>query len=425
MKQSVPTETLSHIFTFTLPPHLSNEEPAPWTISAVCSHWRQTVISQPRFWAFIDLNYYNRKKFTNRFRLETQLSRSAGLPLNVVFTTDQTLTSEDSSFLRLITMHAGRWATLSMMGATALYTHLHGCLHDQFTLLRVLTVEMQYGHADGQDDGVEVDENAAVPLLVTFKDAPRLQQVSVNKIYYPFPLSLALPWSQVLRFSGSNKWDGHLHVLRRTTNLVSCSLQIPYGSETLTVPKTPILLPHLLRLCLPEAAFLECLETPALQELYCPYAPPLLPFLSRQRQLQKLYISRAPPVYQNGVGFVPGNTPDLSRIVEAAATITTLALMFPLPAAFMRDFSSLDMVPALERLAIVRTGEENSEFQNDFMHAVESRRQRGRLRSVKLSITPGSWAPGILDRIELLQSQGMDFVVESFLKIRDEMAPDF
>ncbi|KAF8126435.1 hypothetical protein K438DRAFT_1890615 [Mycena galopus ATCC 62051] len=67
----IPSEILSRIFTFTLPPHQLGAEPAPWTISAVCSRWRETVVYQRLFWVFIDLRYFNRRKFTSRFRLET------------------------------------------------------------------------------------------------------------------------------------------------------------------------------------------------------------------------------------------------------------------------------------------------------------------------------------------------------------------
>ncbi|KAJ7648562.1 hypothetical protein DFH06DRAFT_1095302 [Mycena polygramma] len=56
-----PTEILSHIFIFTLPPYRLNHEPAPWTVSAVCARWRTIVISQPCFWTSIDLSDYSRE----------------------------------------------------------------------------------------------------------------------------------------------------------------------------------------------------------------------------------------------------------------------------------------------------------------------------------------------------------------------------
>ncbi|KAJ6495399.1 hypothetical protein C8R45DRAFT_170113 [Mycena sanguinolenta] len=240
----IPTETLSHIFTFTLTPYRLDDEPAPWTIGAVCSRWRQIVISQPRFWVFIDLRFCQRERFTSRFRLETQLSRSAGLPLIVAFSTPERafmITSEDSSLLQLIAMHVPRWETLSMMGPRALYAHFHSILRDQLTLLRALDVEMEYYGPRGVDggDGLEMDEDG-VPLLVTFKDAPRLQKATANEIYHRCPLSLALPSLQVLQFSGSNFWDGHLRTLRSATNLVDRN---PYCPAHFAAPPPSTLCP--------------------------------------------------------------------------------------------------------------------------------------------------------------------------------------
>ncbi|KAF8216807.1 hypothetical protein K438DRAFT_1558446, partial [Mycena galopus ATCC 62051] len=45
----MPTEIMTHIFTFTLPPHQLSAS-APWTIGAVCARWRAIVVSQPCFW---------------------------------------------------------------------------------------------------------------------------------------------------------------------------------------------------------------------------------------------------------------------------------------------------------------------------------------------------------------------------------------
>ncbi|KAF8126434.1 hypothetical protein K438DRAFT_1890614 [Mycena galopus ATCC 62051] len=347
-----------------------------------------------------------------RFCPQCQLTRSGGLPLNVEFSAGQQLiTSEDSSLLRLIAKHAGRWETFSISGPTSLYTELHACTREPFALLRVLAVEMQYGHVDGQDDGVEVDEDGDVPILRTFKDAPRLQQIAANKTHWPMPLSLELPWSQLLRFRGSNKWGGHLDALRSATNLVDCALMIPSPQGTPSVPATLIMLPHLFRLYLAEPVFLQCLETP--------------------RNLQKLVIYRPPEVYQNGVGFVAGESPDLMLMLEAATTITDLGLMFSLPDAFARDFSDyLSVVPALQRftthhfIAETRQSDFMHAIQNDFMHAVESRWQHGRLRSVTTS-NGGFLSPTILDRIERLRSQGMEFVVARATEVRDQMAPPF
>jgi hypothetical protein len=49
----MPTEILSHIFEFSLPPHQIDAKDAPWTVSAVCARWRTIVMSQSSFWTSI------------------------------------------------------------------------------------------------------------------------------------------------------------------------------------------------------------------------------------------------------------------------------------------------------------------------------------------------------------------------------------
>ncbi|KAJ7117462.1 hypothetical protein C8R44DRAFT_563798, partial [Mycena epipterygia] len=46
----MPTELLSLIFKYTLPPHTPGARSGPWVIGAVCSRWRTIVLSQPNLW---------------------------------------------------------------------------------------------------------------------------------------------------------------------------------------------------------------------------------------------------------------------------------------------------------------------------------------------------------------------------------------
>jgi hypothetical protein len=209
---------------------------------------------------------------------------------------------------------------------------------------------------------------------------------------------MVLPWSQLLRYSGSNTWDGHLLALGSATNLVECSLEI---QETSGLPPVSISLPHLLRLSLSNPQFLECLDAPALVELGCDYAPPVLPFLHRQRcKLQTLIMWKC---------STPAEPTDLTRIVDVVPTVTTLGLVFPLPAAFVHDFHSRpNMAPALECISAML--DDSPAVQNQFVQAIESRSQSGRLKSVKVHILE-KFAPNILERIKLLRAQGMEFTV--------------
>ncbi|KAF7365084.1 F-box domain-containing protein [Mycena venus] len=389
----MPTEILSLIFTFTLPPH-PRAESAPWTISAVCSRWRAIVISQPCFWSFIQLDYHSEFSPITSFRLETQLRRSGELPLKIEILMDNIpFRSWESFKLRILCEHAERWEKISIEGSAELCEHLGYYIPDRLPLLRELTIELEF-----DDDGPDVS-------LDMFSDAPQLQQVVANKKNWFYPIAMVLPWSQMLRYGGSNTWDGHLHSLHNATNLVDCSLEIS-GSSFL--PSTPIVLPHLLRLSLSHAEFLGSLATPALLELYCDYAPAVLPFLNRQTcKLRKLVMWEC---------STPADDADLTRIVDLVPTITNLAFPFRLPVSFARDFCSrLDMAPALECFSSsldipndYPSGEDYAVFQDQFMQAIESRWQNGRLKSFK--VAGRTFAPGILDRVKLLQSQGMEIV---------------
>ncbi|KAJ6481197.1 hypothetical protein C8R47DRAFT_1049878 [Mycena vitilis] len=387
-----PTEILSHIFIFTLPPHRLDKDPAPWTVSAVCARWRTAVISNPCFWTRIDLDYYSRV-FTNIFRLEIQLQRSKELPLNVRFSTldNAFFTSEDAQKLRLLCEHACRWQTVDISGPEELFDGLEVHIQDQLPLLSELTIEMLY-------------ESNEVPSLTKFENAPLLQRVVVNKGLWTYPVEMELPWSQLVHYVGSNTWDGHLDALSIATNLVDCSLAILEKSE---IPETPILLPHLLRLYLTEASFLDCLDAPAILELYCEYDAAVLPFLRRQDcKLKKLVMWESTP---------PGDT-ELTRIVKAVPTITTLALDLSLSTQFALDFSHPSMAPALEHFVTVVS----EDVQDDLTKAIKSRWRGGRLKSVRMEKSISTYT---LDRMKVLQAQGMGFLVAEHL-LWDALPPE-
>ncbi|KAJ7864031.1 hypothetical protein B0H13DRAFT_1088406 [Mycena leptocephala] len=384
----LPTEIISLIFTFTLRLRV-NDESAPWTVSAVCARWRATVIFQPCFWTSIDYNHD--VKSTNRFRLETQLQRSSELPLTIDFSTEDTstLSSGDTHMLQILCKHARRWKRISVSGPGELYFKLATFIQDQLALLRKLTIEMEY------------DE---VPPLDIFANTPSLQEVTVNKLLWPYDADLVLPWSQLLRYFGSNTWDGHLRALQGATNLVDCSLEI---QGTSALPLRPILLPHLLRLSLSQPEFLECLETPALLELYCDYNAAIHPFLRRQScKLQKLAIGARAELFSPAAG-AQVDSAGLAHIIDAVPTITNLAFSHPLPIEFARALSSPTVAPALEYFSTVLPLD-SPDVQNHFMQVIESRWQAGRLKSVKVYCT--DYAPRILDRMEVLQSEGLEFV---------------
>ncbi|KAJ6582024.1 hypothetical protein B0H19DRAFT_522388 [Mycena capillaripes] len=402
----IPMEIMSLIFSFTLRPHQQDTAPAPWTISAVCVRWRATVISQPCFWTSIDLSQSHRK-FTNIFRLETQLRRSGELTLNIDFSAFSSSEDRISKEVKILCKHARRWGVVSFSGSKELYRQLRAFMQDSPALLRELTIRAYDAYT------------ADVQSLDMFKNAPLLQRVAVYETELtwgdnPIPttfIPMTLPWAQLLYYHGMTTWDRHLRVLRSATNLVTCTLDF---HVTPPVPHAPILLPHLLRLSLSNPAFLECLKTPALLELYCRYAPPVLPFLRRQFcKLQKL------------VMWLSNYDPYLTRIVDAVPTITTLVLALDLPTEFALDLSRPNVAPCLESISV--SFPKDPVVQNNAMQAIESRWQAGCLKSAKVYCLRSQFARGVLERIELLQSQGMEIMVEydnSWSSLTREVPPE-
>ncbi|KAF8183298.1 hypothetical protein K438DRAFT_1144213 [Mycena galopus ATCC 62051] len=216
----IPPEIMSHIFALTLPPH-DFDEPAPWTVSAVCRRWREIVVSQRSFWRYIDYNstfnpplhpMINHHRFVNRFRLNTQLSRSLPLPLNINFIAGPNWKTEDFRMMHLLLWHASRWEAAAISGPQSLYRHVRSYFPDQFPRLRELTIEFHY---EGE-----------IPTFDMFTNAPLLQRAVVNQSLLSSPLQIQLPWSQLLRYAGSASWNGHLHDLQSAQNLVDCCLDI-------------------------------------------------------------------------------------------------------------------------------------------------------------------------------------------------------
>ncbi|KAF8216950.1 hypothetical protein K438DRAFT_1748087 [Mycena galopus ATCC 62051] len=407
-----PTEILTHVFVLTLPPHEVDAEPAPWTISAVCAHWREIVISQPLFWTSIR---YARPEAPELFRarrlvrpIETQLGRSGQLPLDIEFHVDRwnDMTFEDLKILQVICKHAGRWATVSLSGPSDLSYQISLSTQRPLLLGNLHKLAIETPHDSSQDT---VDCN--------FLDAPLLQTVFVNRSreLRAYPAQMELPWSQLLRYGVCNTWQGHLDTFVHASNLVDCTLELASGGR-MPDPETLVDLPRLRRLSASDAFFLKHLKTPALQELYCEYYPPVIStFFHRQNcELQKLVLW----------GYYSSHTDhsDLMRLVESVPTVTQLSLLFPLPVEYISDLLSRPtMAPALGHLTIsLETSTVKAD--EDFMQAIESRWRDGGLRSLKvyyrvLKNVVGNW-------LDVLQTQGMNCVVYDSPRPRPENLDD-
>ncbi|KAJ7117467.1 hypothetical protein C8R44DRAFT_790783 [Mycena epipterygia] len=398
----MPTELLSLIFTFALllPCDTLEADPPLWTLGQVSSRWRTVLLSQPRFWAKVDLDFALYPDET-KFRLKTQLRRSGDSPLDIDFLCDDAsrLTGREIEFGRMLAAKSQRWERVSLYGQYTLYDELQR-IRDRLPLLQELHIMMR-----------------AFPnySLDIFESAPNLRHAFINMGYFTSPITVRLPFSQLLRYGGSNTWQGHLDALPSACNLVDCSLEI--CSTPTAPPASRILLPQLRHLALTSSKFLDCLETPLLEELHCSGPPShLISFLHRLRSpLRKLFVHECNSI------LCPAF--DIAPVLHAAPAVSdigihsrgsTAALISVLT---IRHESTDVLAPALQSITLdiksdytVDVGLRLVETSptSHMMDMLESRWRAGNLRSVHIRCSAQFFASKSRQRIERLQAQGLN-----------------
>ncbi|KAF8217050.1 hypothetical protein K438DRAFT_2007731 [Mycena galopus ATCC 62051] len=121
-------------------------------------------------------------------------------------------------------------------------------------------------------------------------------------------------------------------------------------------------------------------------------------------KLQKL-------IMWDGLSEPPNDPTDLTCIVEAVPTLTSLVLLFSLPAEFVRDFGSRpQMAPALECILIVEDPITQKDCVHSFIQAIESHRRRLKCVEVRVpSYEELGLPPDFLERMQLLLTNEMEF----------------
>ncbi|KAJ7763667.1 hypothetical protein DFH07DRAFT_812712 [Mycena maculata] len=428
----MPPELLSLIFQNALFPHYPSAD-TPWIISAVCSRWRNITLSLPSLWSTIVLDFRDDPK-PIMGRLRAHLVRAGDSPLRITFATceEDCFADTERDMLEILAVYSDRWETVTMSGSGEVYSDLayfiaDGNSADGFPLLRELEIII---HSDIVDDGFQD----------LFARCPSLRFAIVKQDPYPYPpVTLELPFSQLLRFSGSNTWASHLHSLYSASNLVDCVL---YCRELGSIPssQSTVTLPSLLRLSVSRTEGLEFLDTPALQELYgCDkHTPHLYSFLKRVGKLQKLVA----PWSRRGGSRSP--TPELARLLYAAPTITTLGIYVPVD--LVADLFSIlaptaqnettvpEPVPTLSAISLRVLRDVSDDGvpppeldQGVLMETLESQWQRGSWRSVKLFCPEFEPSARTLDRMALLRAEGMQVIVFDAGRTlyHDLVSPDF
>ncbi|KAJ7631368.1 hypothetical protein DFH06DRAFT_1224340 [Mycena polygramma] len=409
----LPTEVICIIFTLALPPfayssNVMNVHEGPWVLSAVCSRWRTIALSQPCFWTHLSLDFTNSPPESPSLpallpTLEAQLERSQQSPLHVTFRTfyEMDIEEREQRVLDLIMLHCDRWETIDFTVPWMLFTSpCFEDIRDELPLLSSLDISVQ-----------EFDDDLG-SVFDVFQSCPRLEEVYFNAGCYGEDHAIVadLPFSQLRRYSASNSWANHALVLHSASNLVDCVLRVIPPAHSMT--GRAIALPHLLRLSVSTNAFLDLLDAPVLQELYCcDQSDHLYPFLARLPKLQKLVV-----VAETASAL------EVAHLLHAALTITTLCLY--LPTVVSSDLFSIlenpdsdqdgnaQRIPRLQvlSLCLVSTFNEMAARvdQDHLIRALESQRRNGCLRSLKLYGTTFRPSTITLERMELLRGHGID-----------------
>ncbi|KAK7024941.1 F-box domain-containing protein [Favolaschia claudopus] len=405
----MPIEIMSLIFMYTLPSHdaphgLDSLQEGPWVLAAVCSQWRKIALSLPRLWATIFLDFaeedWNSPSFeAMRPKLELHLARSQSLPLDITFRAfwhEALCRKRELPVLDLLASHSDRWETIKFVGSYTLYSHLD-TIRGNLPILRSLNIRVRQEHYTPRRG----------PLTI-FEDCPELREAYVNAKGYDgdLPLPMELPPNRLLRYSASNSWANHAHVLRGMANLVDCVLHI---TDLPSIPSDSVIqLPRLRRLSLSTAEALELLETPALEELYCFDHPDHLPsLLSRLPRLQKLFVADIP------------SPSHLAPLLHVAPAISKLCLSIPIDFA-PTLFSYLDnsppdgtesKPPALRELSLCLVPNDQPHDLDELLRSAETQWRSGFLHSFKLCTKDSLPSAVPMERLESLRDEGMEVVI--------------
>ncbi|KAJ7705180.1 hypothetical protein B0H16DRAFT_703918 [Mycena metata] len=362
-----------------------NEDLALWKIGQVCSRWRAILWSRPSLWTVIDLDL-SRWQDASCARLETQLQCSEQLPLRVTLSWG---TKEDSQLVNMLVEQCIRWEKLSINLSEEADDWLLHQVRGRLPLLRELEVSTC---PTSPGDGYSYPEQEDY-WCDYFEVAPKLQRADVS--WDQAPLTIKLPFQQLLQYRGADLQD-----LKSAYNLTDCALE----RVTLALPPPAISLPGLRRLSLSNSTYLDFIEAPVLQELYC-IGPtlPITSFLQRHpNTLRKLFIRDYGSVRL---------APDFGPLLQAASTLAHLGVRFIDWDHARRLYSLLTLPPAaVDMLASIticaqrlKSGVE-TDFDGLFMHMLESRRRAGILRSVNFS---GYLTDKYASRMEGLRGNGV------------------
>ncbi|KAJ7757655.1 hypothetical protein B0H16DRAFT_1537381 [Mycena metata] len=272
----LPTELLRAIFLLTVPPRHELVQAAwdgfgtrdsPWTLTRVCSLWRNISLSLPTLWQTIvlPLAYFEDDDKESQgsdadsqisdqvygpgpyplLMLQAQLVRSEKAPLHIVIQDDDQPTGE---ILAALVGSSSRWETLQFADWCHRSCTFSSLFSGKVPLLRKLHITFFDGSSFNHPE----------------IDAPSLRDVSLRP--YRDYLLPPLPWTQITRFEFEGSWNKILSALPPMVNLLECHLYVddsspPSADKSVIVPTLrKLYLRGTAHTTIPDTLFLPCLE---------------------------------------------------------------------------------------------------------------------------------------------------------------------
>ncbi|KAJ7068687.1 hypothetical protein C8F01DRAFT_619849 [Mycena amicta] len=218
---SFPVEITTEIFLYCLPEVIDLMDPkvAPRLLMQICRRWRQIVLSLPKLWTSFRVDIHERLW---QDELTACLTRSAGLPLDVILFSDRTHFMDHNEQLRMLSRYCNRIQHLKvdmplyiLCDLDEYWLQKHPRV--QFAALEHLVLP-EVSHRDNQIEFLEDD-----PIRM-FADLPQLKSIHLSGI----PLySVAFPRTNIVRFNGVvytvQEW---VELLRSMPNLTDCAIHL-------------------------------------------------------------------------------------------------------------------------------------------------------------------------------------------------------
>ncbi|KAJ7291992.1 hypothetical protein C8J57DRAFT_1705355 [Mycena rebaudengoi] len=251
---TLPSELICEIFSWTLlekndlpVPTSAKLKGSPWILGHICRQWRALALAYPALWSSITVLV---RESTSRVCaipiLKAQLRRSGDSLLDVVIIGDGSYTPGN-----FWAQYLAQFETVS---------------------LKELDVGQLCFHGANPSD--------------TFLNAPSLSKVVLTSSYWT--PNFILPWAQLTEYTASFTPLDHFGHLGAVPNLVNCEITVQthhrYPRRLHDYPQSgqTVTLHALRRLVVNDDKFLDCLVTPALEELYLIGAcDAVQPFLDR------------------------------------------------------------------------------------------------------------------------------------------------